>query len=132
MTVADYITRRYGSNRNRHWWGIAHRARLIDSGGYVKTSQQTRYRFTWSGGTTVGTIQESVNDMIAAMGLSGRIYGPVMAEEVRKAGGIERLLGGYMPAVSLACLSTHSLCEGRTYTHTHGWIHCQCSCHKEN
>lgn len=36
--VADYITRRYGSNRNRHWWGIARRRWLLDSGRYVRTS----------------------------------------------------------------------------------------------
>lgn len=38
--VSDYITRRYGSNRNRHWWGIAHRQWLLNSGRYIKTSER--------------------------------------------------------------------------------------------
>lgn len=46
--AVDYARRRYGSNRNRHWWGIAHRARLINTGEYVKTSQQTRYVVKWA------------------------------------------------------------------------------------
>lgn len=36
--VSDYITRRYGSNGNRNWWGIAHRRWLVSSGRYVRTS----------------------------------------------------------------------------------------------
>lgn len=39
MTTSDYITRRYGSNRNRHWWGIAHRQWLLNSGRYVYTTR---------------------------------------------------------------------------------------------
>lgn len=48
MTTSDYMKSRYGSNRNRHWWGIAHRARLINTGEYVKTSQQTRCVVKWA------------------------------------------------------------------------------------
>ena len=43
--AASYTSRRYRTNHHRHWWGIAHRARLIDSGEYVKTSEQSRYVF---------------------------------------------------------------------------------------
>lgn len=39
MTTSDYITRRYGSNCNRHWWGIAHRSWLVSSGRYVYTTR---------------------------------------------------------------------------------------------
>ena len=46
--AVEYARRRYGSNRNRHWWGIAHRARLINSGEYVKTSEQKRYVVKWA------------------------------------------------------------------------------------
>lgn len=37
-----YMNTRYGPNKNGYWWAIAHRARLIDTGQYIKTSQQTR------------------------------------------------------------------------------------------
>lgn len=36
----DYMRHRYASNRDRHRWGIAHRARLIDTGEYIRTSEQ--------------------------------------------------------------------------------------------
>lgn len=36
-TLGNYMQRRYGSNRNRHQWAIAHRARLIDAGIYVRS-----------------------------------------------------------------------------------------------
>ncbi|MCD1287321.1 MULTISPECIES: hypothetical protein [unclassified Brevibacterium] len=35
-----YGLERYGSNRNRHWWGITHRQWLLNSGRYIKTSEQ--------------------------------------------------------------------------------------------
>lgn len=41
---SDYITRRYGSNRSRHWWGIAHRRWLLNSGRYVRTGEQRSAR----------------------------------------------------------------------------------------
>lgn len=39
-TLGDYMRHRYASNRDRHRWGIAHRARLIDTGEYIRTSEQ--------------------------------------------------------------------------------------------
>lgn len=36
-TLCEYMQRRYRSNRGRHQWGIAHRARLIDTGEYIRT-----------------------------------------------------------------------------------------------
>lgn len=36
--MSDYITRRYGPNGNRQWWGMAHRRWLLDSGRYIRTS----------------------------------------------------------------------------------------------
>ena len=35
----NYAGRRYGTNTNRYWWGIAHRTRLIRSGEYIRTSE---------------------------------------------------------------------------------------------
>lgn len=37
---SDYITRRYGPGTNRNWWAIAHRARLLSSGEYIKTTER--------------------------------------------------------------------------------------------
>lgn len=102
-TPLDYARHRYGTSCHRHWWAIAHRARLIDTGEYIKTSEQPRFTARWK------TVSE---------------VGP---ELVNFRGGI---LKGY-PAVSLSCLDNHYLCSGRTFTHTHGWMICQCHCHQE-
>lgn len=42
----NYTRRRYGYNRNSHWWGKAHRARLIDTDQYIKTSERPRFTMT--------------------------------------------------------------------------------------
>lgn len=44
MSIADYIIRRYGPGTNRHWWGIAHRRWLLDSGRYVRSAEQRSTR----------------------------------------------------------------------------------------
>lgn len=44
LNVRDYITRRYGPGPNRHWWGIAHRRWLLDSGRYVRSGEQRSAR----------------------------------------------------------------------------------------
>lgn len=44
MTDSDYIARRYGPSVNRHWWGIAHRRWLLDSGRYVRSGEQRSAR----------------------------------------------------------------------------------------
>lgn len=44
-TVSDldvtlrYMKDRYGTNQ-RHWWAVAHRARLLSSGEYIKTTER--------------------------------------------------------------------------------------------
>lgn len=41
--IADsfrYGIERYGTNRNRHQWGMAHRRWLLDSGQYIRTSER--------------------------------------------------------------------------------------------
>ena len=99
----NYARRRYGYNRNSHWWGKAHRARLVTTGEYIKTSEQPRFTLSWT--TTVedgpGVFQQR----------DGRVL--------------------HHPTSSLACFNRHYLCSGATYTH-HGWVTCQCDCHKEN
>lgn len=48
--VSDYTRRRYRSNRNRNWWGIAHRAQLLNSGRYIRTSKQDAPRWVGEAG----------------------------------------------------------------------------------
>lgn len=98
-----HARRRYGSNRNRHWWAIAHRARLIDNGQYIKTSEQPRLTISWK-----------------IVGEEGPEFGPLHGGRVL-----------HHPTISLACFNRHYLCSGATYT-DHGWVTCQCDCHKEN
>ncbi|WP_101572895.1 hypothetical protein [Brevibacterium sp. FME37] len=44
VTINDYNTRRYGPGTNRHWWGIAHRRWLLNSGRYVRSGEQRSAR----------------------------------------------------------------------------------------
>lgn len=53
MTTSDYITRRYRSNRSRHWRGIAHRRWLLDSGRYVRSGEQRSVRASMPAGLRV-------------------------------------------------------------------------------
>lgn len=98
----DYMNTRYGTNQ-RHWWAIARRARLIDTGQYIKTSEQPRLTISWK-----------------IVGEEGPEFGPLHDERVL-----------HHPTISLACFNRHYLCSGATYT-DHGWVTCQCDCHKEN
>lgn len=61
MTVAEYINHRYRHNNYRYWWGLAHRARLIDTDQYIKTSEQPRLRIRWADPTprTACAVRES-------------------------------------------------------------------------
>lgn len=44
MSNAGCIICRYGPGTNRHWWGIAHRRWLLDTGRYVRTAKQRSTR----------------------------------------------------------------------------------------
>lgn len=131
--AADYVRRRYATNRNRHWWGIAHRARLVDSGTYIKTSEQTRYLFTWADpeALTRPSIPEPINDMITAMDLSQRIYAPVMVDQIRA-----RRAGHMRPRTprSPDCRdSNHRKCDGQAWDDTTDALaSCGCTCHLES
>lgn len=53
MSISDYVTRRYGTGTNRHWWGIAHRRWLLDSGRYVRSGEQHSARARMPAGLRV-------------------------------------------------------------------------------
>lgn len=91
--------------RNNYWRGKAHRARLIDTGEYIKTSEQPRFTLTWK---TVGEAGPELSPL--------------------RGGGVLH----HHPTISLACFNRHYLCSGATYTYHHGWVTCQCDCHQEN
>lgn len=40
LTTAEYMKLHYGNRAPRRWWGDAHRAWLLSSGRYIKTSEQ--------------------------------------------------------------------------------------------
>lgn len=81
-----YGLERYGSNRNRHWWGIAHRARLIGTDEYIKTSETPRYVFKWADPVpkSAESMREAINDMLIAMDLSTRLQTLVLGSDIRK------------------------------------------------
>lgn len=60
-------------------------ARLINTGEYVRTSEESRYVYTWADPAqrTMQSLQKTVNRMIAAANLSRRINAPATAAELR-------------------------------------------------
>lgn len=69
--VSDYITSRYGKNRNRRWWGIAHRRWLLDSGRYVRSGEQRSARAGMPAGLRV--IGEAGPELVNFRGMERRI-----------------------------------------------------------
>ena len=129
--AASYTSRRYRTNHHRHWWGIAHRARLIDSGEYVKTSEQTRYVFKWPHPRqpTLRSINEAIFDMITAMNLSQRISAPVMADDIRAL----RARQMFQSPRSPDCRDGNCRkCDGQAWDETTDALaSCGCTCHLE-
>lgn len=110
----EYMNTRYGPNTNGYWWAIAHRARLITTGQYIKTSEQTRLTIRWGNPSPLD---------------GPRVISHAEPEVVNfRSGGTLH----HHPTISLACFNRHYLCSGATYTHNRGWVTCQCDCHKEN
>ena len=57
---------RHRPNNSRYWWGIAHRARLIDTDEYVRTSEIPRLTISWGYGK-LRSFQTQINQLIRNM-----------------------------------------------------------------
>lgn len=57
---------RHRPNNTRYWWGKAHRARLIDTDEYVRTSEIPRLTIRWGYGK-LRSFQTQINQIIRKM-----------------------------------------------------------------